>query len=252
MEESNFFGFKITRSEFDIIQVEHFKFLLKKYRLIYIEGYPPSEALLFSIAKKISIPLVVYGKDYLLGFNKYVNYVTHKSNIKISNTNFWHNDRNSTQKICRFTLIQCQTPAEEKGETYICNSIKTFKKLDDVDKKNLRLAVATYYLKGSNDKSRIKKYPFVNEKIIQKHPDTGEECIIAIEKYITFKHKFNSNLSCCDEIKNKIISVLNDGFIYKHQWKKGDILIWDNYSIIHKAEVVMGNSKKKMYVILTR
>jgi taurine dioxygenase len=70
--------------------------------------------------------------------------------------------------------------------------------------------------------------------VIRTHPNTGRKCIYVDETYTT---------GICDMPDDKARGILNrlldhctqPQFYYRHQWRAGDLLVWDNCATQHKS-----------------
>ena len=75
--------------------------------------------------------------------------------------------------------------------------------------------------------------PPVWHKIVQVHPVTGRTVL-----YMNFNPiEFNSvSLSVGEEWLQEALAVATqEQFVYRHEWKPGDILIWDNHAVLHSG-----------------
>lgn len=70
--------------------------------------------------------------------------------------------------------------------------------------------------------------------ILSPHPDTGEECVFGCVGYIVGIDGMEQ-----DEAVALLMELLahqsNDSLVYQHQWTKGDLVLWDNRRVLHKA-----------------
>jgi taurine dioxygenase len=75
--------------------------------------------------------------------------------------------------------------------------------------------------------------PPIAQPVVRVHPETGRKALYIGEKVKSFEHM-------TEEESRPIIDVLlrhvtRPEFLYRHQWKANDILIWDNRSTMHVA-----------------
>ena len=70
--------------------------------------------------------------------------------------------------------------------------------------------------------------------IVRTHPETGRKAIyinpIRIEGIVGLSHA--EALPLLDELLEHAIQPENQ---YRHQWRKGDLVFWDNRCLLHKA-----------------
>ena len=52
------------------------------------------------------------------------------------------------------------------------------------------------------------------------------------------------NINESEKIKNFLIDHVNkDEFIFSYEWSKGDLVLWDNLSVMHKASEIRNCSR---------
>ena len=86
---------------------------------------------------------------------------------------------------------------------------------------------------------RVRKENFSQKKtyLFKKIQDDLEKPSILL----TLKIK---NIEEGDKIKNFLINHVNkDEFIFSYEWSKGDLVLWDNLSIMHKASEIKNCSR---------
>ncbi len=82
--------------------------------------------------------------------------------------------------------------------------------------------------------AEIDRYPPVRHPIVRTHPQTGRKCLYVMRDDCTGIDGVNQ------EEAEALIAALADhivkpAFIYRHQWRRGDLLMWDNCSVQHRA-----------------
>jgi taurine dioxygenase len=80
----------------------------------------------------------------------------------------------------------------------------------------------------------IDRYPPVTHPIVRTHPYTGKKCLYVMRDDCTGIEGLEQ-----DEAE-AIIAALADhivkpAFVYRHQWRAGDVLMWDNCTVQHRA-----------------
>lgn len=81
---------------------------------------------------------------------------------------------------------------------------------------------------------RIKRIKEITHPLVRVHPRTGRKCIYYSEGAIDHIEGMSHDESerTLEEIRQH---VLQPRFTYRHVWRVGDIVMWDNCSAIHKA-----------------
>ncbi len=82
--------------------------------------------------------------------------------------------------------------------------------------------------------AEIERYPPVRHPIVRTHPRTGRKCLYVMRDDCTGIEDFGA------EAAETLIAALADhivkpAFIYRHQWRPGDLLMWDNCTVQHRA-----------------
>ncbi len=76
--------------------------------------------------------------------------------------------------------------------------------------------------------------PEITHALVKHHPRTGRKCIYYSEGAIS--HIIGLDEKTSDETLEALRQhVLQPRFIYRHRWRVGDLVMWDNCSCIHKA-----------------
>jgi taurine dioxygenase len=82
--------------------------------------------------------------------------------------------------------------------------------------------------------AEIDRYPPVTHPIVQTHPVTGRKCLYVMRDDCT-------GIEGIEEWEAEtLIAALADhivkpAFVYRHQWRVGDLLMWDNCTVQHRA-----------------
>lgn len=81
---------------------------------------------------------------------------------------------------------------------------------------------------------RIKRIREITHPLVRVHPRTGRKCIYYSEGAIDHIEGMEPEASerTLEELRQH---VLQPRFTYRHVWRVGDIVMWDNCSAIHKA-----------------
>jgi len=80
-----------------------------------------------------------------------------------------------------------------------------------------------------------KKYPEdAIHPVIRTHPETGKKCIFVCEGYTT--HILDMPKSESDELLQLLFdTVQKPENVYRHKWRLGDLMMWDNCAVQHKV-----------------
>ncbi len=78
------------------------------------------------------------------------------------------------------------------------------------------------------------RYPPVRHPIARTHPRTGRKCLYVMRDDCTGIEGI-----AADEAEALIAAladhIVKPAFVYRHQWRQGDVLMWDNCTVQHRA-----------------
>lgn len=78
------------------------------------------------------------------------------------------------------------------------------------------------------------RYPPVRHPIVRRHPRTGRKCL-----YVMRDDCVGIEGVAADEAEVLIAAladhIVKPSFVYRHQWRPGDLLMWDNCTVQHRA-----------------
>ena len=157
--------------------------------------------------------------------------------------NNWHSDMCYTAKPPRGTILHAHEVPEQHGlplgDTCFAATHAAYDALPDTMKRRLDGLKAVFSFAGrkrlnSITQEQIDRFPDVMHPIVRTHPYTGRKCLYAMRDDCTEIPEMN------DQEAQLLIAALADHivrpeFVYRHQWRAGDVLIWDNCTVQHKA-----------------
>jgi taurine dioxygenase len=163
---------------------------------------------------------------------------------------FWHSDSSHKTEPCRATILYSIKNPSRGGDTEFCNMYQVYDSLSDdlrrridglnavhhVSKlRNKRVVVspdrpgaAEYYAK------RAQEVPEVVQPIVRTHPETGRQAL-----YIS--PRFTIAIDGMDDADGQLLldalfkAMLDKRFHYRHKWHDGDLVMWDNRCLNHRA-----------------
>lgn len=80
----------------------------------------------------------------------------------------------------------------------------------------------------------VARYPSVVHPLVVTHPESGRKCIYVSPTYLDCIVGLPEDESeaLMDEVVDHLLS---PRFLYRHQWRDGDIVVWDNRRMLHAA-----------------
>jgi alpha-ketoglutarate-dependent taurine dioxygenase len=155
----------------------------------------------------------------------------------------WHSDMCYTPKPPRGTILYAQEVPEidglTLGDTCFAATHAAYDALPDAMKRRLDGLIAEFDFAARVravpiTQAQIEAFPPVTHPIVRTHPYTGRKCLYVMRDDCT------GIAGLGDDEAQRLIEALADhivrpDFVYRHAWQPGDVLIWDNCTVQHKA-----------------
>lgn len=155
----------------------------------------------------------------------------------------WHSDMCYTARPPRGTILYAhEVPVQDGlplGDTCFAATHAAYDALPDDMKRRLDGLRGRFDFAGRNrlnpiTQAQIDAFPPVSHPLVRTHPVTGRKCLYVMRDDCTGID------GLADAEAEQLIAALADHiirpeFVYRHQWRPGDLLIWDNCSVQHRA-----------------
>lgn len=164
--------------------------------------------------------------------------------------NYWHVDGDFWQpgENYIFNFLHALIVPEKGGETGFTDLRKAYEFLDNDLKKaieNLQIVSSCADIPDFKNAKPEELPPIAYHNIKHKHIETHQTGI-----YINYPTTRIDKLPIeeSDKIMKELVKAIEfEDHQYIHKWEKGDILIWDNTSVMHKSMGGYGNHKRLLY-----
>lgn len=155
----------------------------------------------------------------------------------------WHSDMSFTPVPSLGSLLKSWTVPEVGGDTLFANMTLAYDTLSDgmkqliADLHGIQLAGTRKINHAPTGMERLaeqkKLNPPIAQPVVRTHPETGKKALYLGDKVKRFD-------GMTEEESQPLIKYLNahatqPEFLYRHQWRKNDILVWDNRCTMHQA-----------------
>ena len=165
---------------------------------------------------------------------------------------YWHSDLCYLEKPSDVTLLHAlEVPAKDGvsyGATEFISATAAYDSLsDDLKEKIAGVTARNGYRFMWNRKAyefgkrpvlsdaELKKFPEdAVHPIVRTHPRTGRKCLYVCDGYTHAIDGWTEDESR-ETLDALFAHLLDPGFRYRHEWRVGDLLIWDNCAVQHKA-----------------
>jgi len=151
----------------------------------------------------------------------------------------WHTDGAYNQQPFKATQLYALAVPSRGGDTLFANGYAAYDALPERLKQRLEGVKGAFSYGGRRGGSALlnkedQDWKPVFHPIIRTHPETGRKSLYYDPGKIV------DIVGCDREESDELIAELKDYMIqpdaeYRHKWRKGDIVIWDNRSSYHRA-----------------
>jgi taurine dioxygenase len=140
----------------------------------------------------------------------------------------WHSDRSFTCRPVMASLLRGVEIPDVGGDTMFSNQYLAYETLSDGMKRLIEGLDGVHI--GGEDRLDL---PPTAQPLVRVHPETGRKALYVSER---IQHIVGMS---AEESKPLIQFLCNHAtrpqFVYRHQWRKNDLLMWDNRCLSHIA-----------------
>ena len=161
--------------------------------------------------------------------------------VFLRGTSRWHTDSSFRETPCLATVLYAITVPPVDGDTEFANMIAAHDALSPDDKAELERhrAVHSYaYSRSTNpgrldpvDPEELAKVPDVTHPILRALPDGRRSVYLGTHASHIDGLPVEEGRARIRALEERLTAVDN---IYRHAWRAGDVLIWDNRSTMHR------------------
>ena len=234
------------------------KDMLNKYGVIFIKKQNLDPSAYQNFAQSIG-QLVEYPRLKGLENFPYINVLERRpSDQSLAFGGSWlHQDTSYLEKDRpRYTMLMGIEIPEGQGNTIFSSGFNAYNKLPDEVKQKIKNAKGVFSSAGPISKTRIeleKRAGIQSAKVLEAEHPIVQEVNGQKTLYVSPGHLMKiKNISDSEKIKNFLIDHVNkEEFIFSYKWSKGDLVLWDNLSVMHKASEIK-NCSRVMHRITIR
>ncbi len=155
----------------------------------------------------------------------------------------WHTDHSNDSRPPKATALHAVALPDRGGDTQFANMAAAYEALPEATKRRIAGLMAIHVYQSSHSARKLMALSEANRErvpnavlhpIVRTHPENGRKSIyinpIRIEGIVGLDHK--EALPLLDEL---LAHATAERFQYRHVWRPGDLVIWDNRCLLHKA-----------------
>ena len=157
----------------------------------------------------------------------------------------WHSDMSYTAAPPRGTMLHAIEVPEldglPLGDTMFANAALAWEALPQEMQRRLDGRIGIFDFLGRKrsldvTEDEIRRHPPVNHPIVRRHPRTGRKSLYIMRDDCTGIEGMG-NEEAQPLIEALADHIIRPEFIYRHCWQPGDVLMWDNCTVQHKAVI---------------
>jgi taurine dioxygenase len=166
----------------------------------------------------------------------------------------WHTDHTNHARPPKITALYAVELPPEGGDTSFANMQAAYRALPEAERERLAAMRTVNKIEDFNYVSAADKDRFGERQIhplVRTHPDSGKKALYfhpgKTERIEGMEPA--ESLAFLDELLDRVI---RPEVTYRHEWRPGDLLLWDNRAVLHIAhhDYDMGAGRVMHRVIL--
>ena len=153
----------------------------------------------------------------------------------------WHTDKSFRELPSLATILHARIMPPQGGDTCFANMILAYEALDAADKAELGKVGVIHSWELSCRKAgrqatpeEIADAPPMTHPLVRTQPETGRKSLFMGE------HASHLDDRPFAEGRDRLAELeahaTQERFIYRHRWRPGDVLMWDNRCLLHRAD----------------
>jgi len=163
-----------------------------------------------------------------------------KPSGKVKSTT-WHSDKSFRPEPSTATILHAVIMPPDGGDTCFANMYAAYDALDEAEKAALDGLRVIHSWELSQQKSglrateeEIRDAPPMSHPLVRVHPDSGRKCLFM---GLHASHIDGWSMADGRALLAKLEAhATQDRFVYRHKWHAGDMLMWDNRCLLHRAD----------------
>ena len=152
----------------------------------------------------------------------------------------WHTDHSHLPDPPRGTVLRAIRLPEEGGDTSFTNQRAAYEALDEETRREVDPLVGLHIYNSRYAPRRMatmtpeeeREAPSARHPLVRPHPVSGRKALyfnpIRIERFE------GMDAAASQALMDRLVAHCEqDRFVYRHRWRAGDVLIWDNAQALH-------------------
>jgi taurine dioxygenase len=154
---------------------------------------------------------------------------------------FWHTDKSYHAIPSLLTMLHAKELPPAGGDTQFANTARGYAALPETTKREIDglRVVHSWEVSRRNAGGRlatadeVRERPPVTHPLVRTHPDTG---VKALYLGLHTSHVVGMPEAEGRALLDRLLAhTTKPEFVYTHQWRAGDLVLWDNRCLLHRA-----------------
>ena len=154
----------------------------------------------------------------------------------------WHTDGSWQRVTGQATILYAEVATSHGGETHFCDMYGAYERLSPEWKSRIAGMRAVHNLDFSRTRrhgedpltdEQRKARPPVDHPVVRTHAETGRRCVFLgdhAESIVGMPYDEGRAL-----IEALNAAIIHDDLTYRHRWRPGQLIVWDNRCVLHRA-----------------
>lgn len=156
-------------------------------------------------------------------------------------TRRWHTDKSFLPNPCFATILHPVILPPAGGETCFADMYAAYDALPEAEKaelENVRVIHSREFSMRQAGKQPTPQEiedagpPFAHP-LVRVHPESGRKGLFMGEHASHLEHEPTAGRARLDALE---AHATQERFVYRHAWRKGDVLMWDNRCLLHRGD----------------
>ena len=154
----------------------------------------------------------------------------------------WHTDGSWRRVTGQATILYAEVVPAQGGETHFCDMYGAYERLSPAWKARIADLRAVHNLDFSRTRrhgedpmtdAQRREVPPVDHPVVRTHPETGRKCLFLGDhaEYIVGMD-YGAGRALIEELNALAV---HPDLTYRHQWSPGQLILWDNRCLLHRA-----------------
>ncbi len=172
---------------------------------------------------------------------------------KLVNGASWHTDDSFMREPCSLTMLYGVVVPSKGGDTQFVNMHAAYEALSSATKTRIDGLKVIHKYQSSRQTNRVSKRPDAEMKampqathpLVRTHPETGRKALYLNANRM--EQIVGLDRAESDALLDRLVAhAIEPRFQYRHAWRQGDIVIWDNRSTMHKANADYPEGERRL------